>query len=42
MGCINLKNGSTVVGKNSGNIWGKATYRKESDNIFQLGCQICF
>lgn len=42
MGCITFKNGSRVVGKNNENIWGKATYRKESGNIFQLGCQSCF
>jgi len=31
---MTLKNGSRVLGKNNGNIWGKATYRKESGNIF--------
>jgi hypothetical protein len=30
------------VGRNNGNMWGKATYKKESDNICQLGCQICY
>ena len=42
MGCITLKNGSRLVGKNNGNIWMKATCKKESGNIFQLGCQSCF
>jgi hypothetical protein len=28
MGCITLKNGSTVVGKNNGNVWGESDLQK--------------
>ena len=39
-GMYNFKNGSRVVGKNNGNVWGKATYRKEGDNIFNWDVRV--